>query len=240
VTGSYDCTAKIWGKQSLTDITLLHTISLHNDSVWDLKLKGETLVTGGLDGAIGIFTLSNGNLTTNHFFKATDALVAAVDFNDDILITGFEDALIALWTLNDARELRRVSGHTAGITGIKINGNLFASSSYDGSVCLWTLDGNRITVFNEPSHLLRCIGFSGNTVVSGDFGGYLHFWEIEIANPATPVPGCVKIKKYHAAPSHKSHIVCIQQNARRIVSGSRDKTVLVQDFWANVSKMRSL
>jgi hypothetical protein len=88
--------------------------------------------------------------------------------------------------------------------------------------------------------LLRCIGFSGNTVISGDFGGYLHFWEIEIANPATPVPGCVKIKKYHAVPSHKSHIVCIQQNARRIVSGSRDKTVLVQDFWANVSKMRSL
>ena len=98
-------------------------------------------------------------------------------------------------------------------SGIKINGNIFASSSYDGSVCLWTLDGNRITVFNEPSHLLRCIGFSGNTVVSGDFGGYLHFWEIEIANPATPVPGCVKIKKYHAVPSHKSHIVCIQQNA---------------------------
>ena len=125
-------------------------------------------------------------------------------------------------------------------SGIKINGNIFASSSYDGSVCLWTLDGNRIVVFNEPSHLLRCIGFSGNTVVSGDFGGYLHFWEIEIANPATPVPGCVKIKKYHAVPSHKSHIVCIQQNARRIVSGSRDKTVLVQDFWANVSKMRSL
>ena len=69
MTGSYDCTAKIWGKQSLTEITLLHTISLHNDSVWDLKLKGETLVTGGLDGAIGIFTLSNGNLQTNNFFK---------------------------------------------------------------------------------------------------------------------------------------------------------------------------
>jgi WD40 repeat protein len=71
VTGSYDCTAKIWGKQSLMEITLLHTISLHNDSVWDLKLKGETLVTGGLDGAIGIFTLSHGNLTTNHFFKVS-------------------------------------------------------------------------------------------------------------------------------------------------------------------------
>ena len=69
MTGSYDCTAKIWGKQSLTEITLLHTISLHNDSVWDLKLKGETLVTGGLDGAIGIFSLINQALTTRFFFK---------------------------------------------------------------------------------------------------------------------------------------------------------------------------
>ena len=51
------------------------------------------------------------------FFQATDALVAAIDFNDDILITGFEDALIALWTLNDASELGQVSGHTGGITG---------------------------------------------------------------------------------------------------------------------------
>ena len=53
-----------------------------------------------------------------HFsIQATDALVAAIDFNDDILITGFEDALIAMWTLNDASELGQVSGHTGGITG---------------------------------------------------------------------------------------------------------------------------
>ena len=49
-------------------------------------------------------------------------------------------------------------------SGIKINGNLFASSSHDGFVCLWTLDGNRITIIYEPNHLLKCIGFSGNTV----------------------------------------------------------------------------
>ena len=69
VTGSYDCTAKIWTKNNLTQWNLLHVINLHNDSVWDLKLKGETLVTGGLDGAIGIFNLVNQNLTTRFFFK---------------------------------------------------------------------------------------------------------------------------------------------------------------------------
>ena len=166
--------------------------------------------------------------------------MAAVDFNENILITGFEDTLIAIWTLNDATELNRVSGHTGGITGIKINGNIFASSSYDGTVCLWTLNGEKISVFTEPNHLLRCIGFSGNTIIAGDFGGHLHFWQIHILNPSSPEPGCVTIKKYHAVPSHKSHIVCLQLNARKIVSGSRDKTVLIQDFWASVGKNRSL
>ena len=137
--------------------------------------------------------------------------MAAVDFNENILITGFEDTLIAIWTLNDATELNRVSGHTGGITGIKINGNIFASSSYDGTVCLWTLNGEKISVFTEPNHLLRCIGFSGNTIISGDFGGHLHFWQIHVLNPSMPEPGCVTIKKYHSVPSHKSHIVCLQR-----------------------------
>ena len=164
-------------------------------------------------------------------------MVAAVDFNDDLLITGFEDTLICMYTLNDAALLRRMTGHTGGITGIKINGNLFASSSYDGSVRLWTLNGDGIAVFDEPNHLLRCISFSGNTIISGDFGGYLHQWEVEISRPE---PGGVRIKKYHHMQSHKSHIVCLQVNPRRIVSGSRDKTVLVQDFWASVGQQRSL
>ena len=71
MTGSYDCTAKVWNKQSNTVWTLLHVISLHNDSVWDLKLKAEVLVTGGLDGAIGIFRLAadDGTLQVHQFFK---------------------------------------------------------------------------------------------------------------------------------------------------------------------------
>ena len=60
------------------EITLLHTITLHNDSVWDLKLKGETLVTGGLDGAVGIFNLNNGNLQTNNFFKVSELFTIIV------------------------------------------------------------------------------------------------------------------------------------------------------------------
>ena len=158
--------------------------------------------------------------------------MAAIDFDENILISGFEDSQIALWTLNDARLIRKLNGHSGGITGVKINGNYFATSSYDGSVRLWTLDGDNLAVFDEPNHLLRCIGFTGSTIISGDFGGHIHTWEIEIRHPV------VQIKKYHSTQVHKSHVVCLQVNARRIVSGSRDKSVLVQDFWASVNKNR--
>ena len=172
-------------------------------------------------------------------FQACGGLVAALDFEENLLITGFEDSNIGLWSLNDARLLGRLHGHTSGITGIKINGILFASSSYDGTVRLWSIEGQPLAVFDEPNHLLRCIGFSGNTVIAGDFGGHLHQWKIDV-NLARQQGLMVRIKHYSHFESHKSHIVCLQVSARRIVSGSRDKTVFVQDFWAPVASRRSI
>ena len=74
-TGSYDCTAKVWTKSSLTEWTIFHVINLHDDSIWDLKLRNYTLVTGGLDGVIGIFNLENRNFQVLHLFKVITAIL---------------------------------------------------------------------------------------------------------------------------------------------------------------------
>ncbi len=34
--------------------------------------------------------------------------------------------------------------------------------------------------------------------------------------------------------AHNGHVVSIQVNARRVLSGSRDRTALLQDFWAKM------
>ena len=81
--------------------------------------------------------------------------------------------------------------------------------------------------FHEIFCLLLCICMK----ISGDFGGHVHIWELEFVRPTM-----VHIKKYHTSQIHKSHVVCMNVSARRIVSGSRDKSVLVQDFWASVTK----
>ena len=53
-TGSYDCTAKVFRRDSWE---LLHNITLHTDSVWDLKIHGDVMATAGLDGTVGVFDI---------------------------------------------------------------------------------------------------------------------------------------------------------------------------------------
>ena len=77
-----------------------------------------------------------------------------------------------------------------------------------------------------------------NTIIAGDFGGHLHQWEIDVN--LTRRQQMVRIRQYNHFQSHRSHIVSLQVSARRVVSGSRDKTVLVQDFWAPVASKRSI
>ena len=87
-------------------------------------------------------------------------------------------------------------------------------------------------VKSQLFHYLRCIGFTGNIITAGDFAGYLHLWEIHL----NPITNQVRIKKYRQIESHENHVVCLYISARRIVSGSRDKSILTQDFWAPVIK----
>ena len=54
-TGSYDCTAKVFRRDNWD---LLHDITLHTDSVWDLKIHGDVMATAGLDGTVGVFEIA--------------------------------------------------------------------------------------------------------------------------------------------------------------------------------------
>ena len=52
--------------------------------------------------------------------KANDDMVAAVDFNLEILITGSEDAILAVWDINNFTRIDVLMGHSGGITGLQV------------------------------------------------------------------------------------------------------------------------
>ena len=76
-------------------------------------------------------------------------------------------------------KLHNMTGHNGGVTGVQIQLNITASSSYDSTVRLWDVDqGQCLLVLGNSDSFCRCISFTGNRIVSGDFDGIVHFWEI--------------------------------------------------------------
>lgn len=66
-----------------------------------------------------------------------------------------------------------------------------------------------------------------------DFGGSIHTWELDIESQSDNTKKSPKftVRQHNKTKAHKGHVVCLQLTPTRIVSGSRDKTVLMQDFW---------
>ena len=99
--------------------------------------------------------------------------MAALDFNCEVLATGYEDSRIGIWSLlSEVQQQQQqqhemlpppppslvmtLSGHNGGVTGLQINGQVLASGSYDGTVKLWNIhSGNCLRTFGEPENFVR-------------------------------------------------------------------------------------
>lgn len=57
VSGSYDCTAKVW---RISDGTLLHTLYGHISQIYSLAFDGDRIVTGSLDAIIKVWDAHTG------------------------------------------------------------------------------------------------------------------------------------------------------------------------------------
>ncbi|KAG6827837.1 hypothetical protein H0H92_010297 [Tricholoma furcatifolium] len=65
--------------------------------------------------------------------------VGALDWREEIIAVGLEDGSISLFDHRCSKEVRRVSGHKAGILGLKwkMDGSMIASSDDSGAVHIW-------------------------------------------------------------------------------------------------------
>ena len=60
--------------------------------------------------------------------------MSAVDFSEDYLVTGYEDSNVGVWSMETGLQVQDMPGHNGGVTGIQIQLNLVATSSYDSTV----------------------------------------------------------------------------------------------------------
>lgn len=185
VTASYDHTIKIWDFQG----ALKDSIVFKNDGILNLKLipDKQKLIVTCKNSKTYLW-----NLKTKRYksFIGHNNMVDAIDISkkSDVFVTGGRDSLVMIWNYNKSPSLlKKIREHKGWVTNIKISPDSkhFLSSSTDGNIILWDIEGNLIKKFlGHNDEVWNICWLSDNTFISNSRNNIFCIWNIngEIIN----------------------------------------------------------
>ncbi|RFU29983.1 hypothetical protein B7463_g6344, partial [Scytalidium lignicola] len=132
VSGSYDTTARVW---SISEGRCLRTLSGHFSQIYaiafdgtriatgsldtsailqghtslvgQLQMRGNTLVTGGSDGSVRVWSLEK--MAPIHRLAAHDNSVTSLQFDDTRVVSGGSDGRVKVWDLKTGQLVRELT-----------------------------------------------------------------------------------------------------------------------------------
>ncbi|CAG8980687.1 hypothetical protein HYALB_00007179 [Hymenoscyphus albidus] len=102
----------------------------------------------------------NPEVVPHHFaFPAHPAhVITCLQFDDDKIITGSDDALIHVYDTKTGALRKRLEGHEGGVWALQYQGNVLVSGSTDRSVRVWDIEKGLCTqVFHGHTSTVRCL-----------------------------------------------------------------------------------
>jgi F-box and WD-40 domain protein CDC4 len=85
-------------------------------------------------------------------------VVTCLQFDQDKIITGSDDAAIDIYNTKTGESIRRLHGHEGGVWALSYRGNTLVSGSTDRSVRVWDInEGEEMHVFQGHTSTVRCL-----------------------------------------------------------------------------------
>jgi WD40 repeat protein len=102
-----------------------------------------------------------------------------------LLAVGSWDSTVTLWDAGARRTVRKLSGHTRGVSTVAFNpsGTLLATGSADGTVRIWDPDSGRtLRILQQPAYVYSVHFSDDGRLYALDNKGRVSIWD--------PCPGC--------------------------------------------------
>ncbi|XP_023349825.1 F-box/WD repeat-containing protein 11 isoform X2 [Eurytemora carolleeae] len=141
------------------------------------------------------------------------------------------------------------------------------SASFDCTVRLWssTEDWSCIAVLSGHTHPVRALVLTQGYIVSGDYRGFIMIWDIkDVFTEITKFQiqqkkhkkqesslfrmrggrlvqdsaGIAEVLQHSSLLEHDHHVTCLQANPAYLISGSRDKTIVIYSFLPDKEKRK--
>ncbi len=104
------------------------------------------------------------------------------------IVSGSDDAQIAVWDGDSDKLVRKICGHEAAVLSISVSGDKIFSSSKDKTIRVWGLDtGDNISIIHGHTGPINGIKLSpdGRWIASASDDGSLRIWDWQSVRPLT-------------------------------------------------------
>ncbi len=135
VSGSYDCTVRVW---KISTGETIHRLQGHTAKVYSVVLDHDRnrCISGSMDNMVRIWDLHTGSL--KYTLEGHTSLVGLLDLNCDKLVSAAADSTLRIWDPENGQCKATLSAHTGAITCFKHDGQKVISGS-DRTLKLWNI-----------------------------------------------------------------------------------------------------
>lgn len=161
----------------------------------------------------------HGRFSTKVFKGHTNG-VMALQFDDNVLITGSYDTTVKVWDINSGEEIRTLTGHASGIRCLQFDDQKLMTGSLDSTLRLWNWrTGRCLRTFEAHTAGIICLHFTRRYVATGSMDRTIRVWDSET-------------KETFLLRGHTDWInsVKVDEASRTLFSASDDLTIRVWDL----------
>lgn len=135
VSGSYDCTVRVW---KISTGECLHRLQGHTLKVYSVVLDVERnrCISGSMDNMVKVWSLDTGALLYN--LEGHTSLVGLLDLKGDRLVSGAADSTLRIWDPENGQCKNTLTAHTGAITCFQHDGEKIISGS-DRTLKMWNV-----------------------------------------------------------------------------------------------------
>ena len=139
VSGSYDCTVRVW---KISTGETLHRLQGHTQKVYSVVLDHERnrCISGSMDNLVKVWSLDTGSLLFN--LDGHASLVGLLDLREDRLVSAAADSTLRIWDPENGQCKSVLTAHTGAITCFQHDGRKVISGS-DRTLKMWNMENGQ-------------------------------------------------------------------------------------------------
>ncbi|CAD0010487.1 unnamed protein product [Aureobasidium pullulans] len=136
VSGSYDCTVRVW---RISSGDMVHRLTGHSQKVYSVVLDHERgrCISGSMDNLVKVWSLETGNCLFN--LDGHTSLVGLLDLSHGRLVSAAADSTLRIWDPDNGACQSILSAHTGAITCFQHDDQKVISGS-DRTLKMWNIE----------------------------------------------------------------------------------------------------